>query len=444
MHHLDIRFGSRRYLICDPGISPDDRATGYGNLVRHVEQIVRTAASLDATLFLVRPRRTINAILYDLDSEEAQIVGQSDWRAKPLRMLWIVTIPVRYGIPGRWLADRAATTLRPVVEGGKHASRRLGWRSIERRLDRTGHALREVSHRYEKLVADRWHRLFAEGRERARATGSKKRPVRVRLRPEAQAEALRLAQGAGLDPARPVVTLHVREAGYRTREAKRQQDLDRIREARVETYRDAVAWLVGRGYQIVRIGDPTMTACPWPGVVDLAKAPWRTDAFELWAVLASRFFIASDSGPYFLAELGHVPALTVNVIQVGYYTQRPRDRYICKRVFHRTLGRFLSVSEMLSEELIRNPLNFDQYEWTDNTAEEIAEAVEDLVASLDRPPGERTPAQARHDRLVRELADNYRPEWRSRWSLVFRRGGSGTISARFAARYLDVREGFAP
>ena len=57
-----------------------------------------------------------------------------------------------------------------------------------------------------------------------------------------------------------------------------------------------------------------MVRCDWPGVIDVATAPWRTDRLELWAVLRSRFFIASDSGPYFLAHLAGIPCLAVNEI----------------------------------------------------------------------------------------------------------------------------------
>ena len=438
MQHLSFRLGRRRYLLCRPEVNPDGKPTGYGNLVRHVEQAMRTAAALEATLFLVRPAHPVNPALYELDSPDLRIVGQGDRRAPVFRAIWRVAAPLRYGAPAHWLVGSMAASMRPIVARGKQMARRRGWRGLDRALDRVGHAVRDVSHRYEKLVTAQWHAVFAEARDRARATDSKRRPVRLRLCGRAQSLVDELILVAGIEPGRPLATLHVREAGFRQRGATRQRDIDRIREARIEAYAAAIDGLVGHGYQVVRIGDPSMTPCQRPGVIDLATAPWRTGAFELWAVFNSRFFIASDSGPYFLAQLANVPALAINVIQVGYYTLRPHDRYVCKRVYDRIERRHLSISEMLTEQFIRNPLDFERYEWLDNTAEDIRDAVEDFLFSLERPAGARTPAQERHDRLLADVAAQWRPEWRSRRSLLIRRGGPGTISPRFAARYLDI------
>jgi putative glycosyltransferase (TIGR04372 family) len=347
-----------------------------------------------------------------------------------------MSVPLRYGAPLQWLTDRVASGARPVLEAAKHGARRRGWRHLDRTFDRWGHVCRDVSHRYERLVTSRWHDLFAEARERARATGSKREPLRLELRPSAQRRVNQLLQRAGLDSSRPIVTLHVRESGFRQRDAARQQEIDRIRDARIDTYRQAVDWVVARGYQVVRIGDPTMTPCDWPGTIDLATAPWRSGEFELWTMLHSRFFIASDSGPYFLGHLARVPVLAVNVIQVGYYTVRRQDRYICKRVYDRVLARHLTIAEMLTERFIRNPLDLNRYEWIDNSPEDIREAVQDFVALLDGAGGPLTPVQQHHDDLLAEVADQWRPEWRTRRSLAFRRGGQGTISAGFASRYL--------
>ena len=284
--------------------------------------------------------------------------------------------------------------------------------------------------------------MLGEGREQARRTGSKRQRIALRLRQNAQTAVDQLAERAGLDAARPIVTLHVRESGYRQRPSGRQQQLDRLRNGRIETYRLAVTWLMERGYQVIRIGDSTMTPCEWPGVIDLARAPWRTDAFELWAILNSRFFVCGDSGPYLLGQLTGVPCLSVNVFRLGYNTIRLNDRYIVKRVFDRVGGSYLSIAAQLSEAFLRRPLDLDRYEWMDNSPEDIREAVDDMVALLDHPSQARTPAQQHHDRLLADLAARWKPDLGSPERLRFQRGGPGTISPRFAAHYLD--EGTPP
>ena len=437
MQHLDIRLGNTRYLLCDPQTTASGKPAAYGAFLRSVDQAVRSAAALNAVLFLIRPPKPINAAIYDLDSPDVRIIGQSGWKARLLRVVWLAATPVRYGAPLSWLVGGAARRARSVTEAAKRWTRRRGWRRVDRVLDRCGHECRVISNRYEKRAAAAWRALCAEARARARATDSKRHRVRLQLRREAQAAVDRLAQMAGLDPAKPMVLLHVRESGYRQRPAQRQQQLDRLRDARVETYRSAVMWMVERGYQVIRIGDATMTPCPWPGVVDLAKAPWRIDAFELWVALNSRFFVCGDSGPYLLALLGGVPCVSVNTFRLGYNTIGAKDLYIVKRVFDRVQNRLLSVAEQLDEGFLRGPIDVDRYEWIDNTADDIREAVEDMVAALDAATVSRTPAQRRHDRLLSRLPVRRGPDGRAQPSLLARKGGRGTLSPSFAARYFD-------
>lgn len=437
MQHLDLRLGATRYLLCDPQTTPDGKPAGYGNMLRNAEQAIRAAAALGATLLFIPSGRPLNTAVFDLESPEVKILSQSDWRAPALRALWRIGTPFRYRAPAAWARSMTASVVRPAVHPVTHVARRCGWREIDRRLDGFGHACRRVANGYEHRVTDAWRALFAEARERARATDSKRQRIRLRLRPEAQASVDDLARRAGLDPQRPMVILHVRESGYRQRGAARQQVMDRVRDARIETYRPAIEWLVERGYQVVRIGDGSMTPCAWQGMIDLATAPWRTGAFELWAAINSRFFITGDSGPYFLAQLAGVPSLSVNVFRAGYNTIRESDRYISKLVLDRTGGRCLSIAEMLSDQFVYSPVDFDRFEWVDNTPDDIREAVEDMVAALDNPDLPRTTAQRRHDEVLSELARRKTVDGRARPSLLARKGGRGTLSPGFAARYFD-------
>src|SRR5688500_8366407 len=101
MEHWVIRAGGRWCLITEPQVTSHGKQTGYGNLLRHIEQAVRVAAMLDATLFLVggpgRRESPLNAAVYDLDSGDVRIIGQSDWRAPFLRAIWRAGAPLRYG-----------------------------------------------------------------------------------------------------------------------------------------------------------------------------------------------------------------------------------------------------------------------------------------------------------------------------------------------------------
>jgi putative glycosyltransferase (TIGR04372 family) len=288
-------------------------------------------------------------------------------------------------------------------------------------------------------MRNNWKDLFAQGRAEARRTGVKRDLPRVRLRVSTENGVRELAAAAAVDLEKPIVTLHVRESGFRRQPGFRQRSFDRLRDANIDTYRSAVDALVARGVQVIRIGDASMTPRDWPGMVDLATAPWRTDAFELWAVLRSWFFLTSDSGPYFLSRLARIPSLSVNVIQVGYYTKRAEDRYICKRVRDNALGRILTVSEMLTEEFVNFALNEERYSWIDNTSADILDALEDTMELMDADAESRrnrTSAQRSHDALVANLAGRASNR-RTRLGLQLGPLGRGTMAPRFAERYLE-------
>lgn len=155
-----------------------------------------------------------------------------------------------------------------------------------------------------------------------------------------------------------------------------------------------------------------------------------------WCVLRSRFFIASDSGPYFLARLANLPCLAVNVLQVGFHIARSADRFICKRARDRATGRLLTIAEMLSPEYMTHGLDPERYDQVDNSPEELADAVTDMMAVVDGD-SRRSPAQADYDRRIAEFGTSWTQSSRST-SLVVRRNALGTISRTFADRYVEA------
>src|SRR5687767_1324049 len=111
MQHLDLRLGGTRYLLCDPQTTSDGRPAGYGNMLRNAEQAIRAAAALGATLLFIPSGRPLNAAVFDLESPDARILGQSGWRPAALRALWRVGKPVRYGAPVEWAASTVAAAV---------------------------------------------------------------------------------------------------------------------------------------------------------------------------------------------------------------------------------------------------------------------------------------------------------------------------------------------
>lgn len=234
-------------------------------------------------------------------------------------------------------------------------------------------------------------------------------PLKLRLAPDREEVARRTAAALGVDD-RPLVTLHVREGGHAAEKGVVDRQKDTARNARIETYAEAVDWLVSKGFLVVRLGDPTMTPFRRPGVIDLATSPSRSLALELWCVLRSAFLIAGDSGPFNLSVLTGVPLLGVNITHlIGAYPLRPHDRSILKHTVDAASGRNLSLEEMLTPAHLKERWVTGRYHFIDNPPEEIRAAVMEMV-DVTAGAGSAPVSAAQHaarDAMARFLASDY-------------------------------------
>ena len=210
--------------------------------------------------------------------------------------------------------------------------------------------------------------------------------VATHLPPHLAAQARETAAAIGIVPGAPIVSIHAREGGYKL--GREQQDRkpgkrdDSFRNARIETYFDAVDHLVGQGYTVVRLGDASMTPVRRRGVIDLATSPRRTPAVEVFVLLASEFMVCSDAGLH-VSDLTNTPRLTVNATEpISCYPVRSDGLYILKKVIDLDTGRTLTLRDLLTDAYFRNLRNPTRYGYRDNTSEEIAEAVKEMQAGL--------------------------------------------------------------
>lgn len=191
------------------------------------------------------------------------------------------------------------------------------------------------------------------------------------------------ARKIGVDDQARIVCVHARESGFKGGPGV-DSPADAQRNAEIRTYGAAMKYLQSSGFTVIRLGDSTMSAVNVPGVIDLAHAPRQTGALELHLLARSTFFIGCDSGPINAALLTGTPTLAVNVTNVvGAYPLRATDRYIPKHVYDRTVGRRLSLEELLSIEFFETRKDQERYELIDNTAQEITDAVREMIALID-------------------------------------------------------------
>lgn len=435
MEYLYTRVLGQRVLLADVHRSTDGHGIGYGMLLSRLHRVFLFGHTERAAVFCLPSRSALNTAVTRLESDAIEIVAPDSWRGRALTVLWYASAPVRIGDPRLWVGRTlAAVMLGPVYRVVKKRT----W--LPRRVRRafTSHsrfirALKAVNVAYAGKAEASWQRTYDErvlGPLRALEAAGRPAPsMRLRLPPDREQEARRAAERLGIDPDRPIVTVHVRERGYRSAAGLRQRHWDETRNARIETYVDAFDALVDRGYTVVRLGDPSMTPVSRHGVVDLATSDARTPWLDIWCTMRSEFLIGSDSGPSFLAMLLDVPLLTVNAVHFRDLT-RETDRVICKLARDRATGRVLPVSEMLTTEFLRVGFKGDRYECLDNTADDLCRAAIDMIEVV-HGREERSSWQNKFNRRLRTLVCEGAVQ-RSALEGVAIRRAHGTLSRRFA------------
>lgn len=183
-------------------------------------------------------------------------------------------------------------------------------------------------------------------------------------------------ESMGLRRDRWFATLHMRELEYEHRFR-----MDPNRCVDTETYVDSIRLIIEQGGQVVRIGDPSMTALPKiPGFIDLSRL---RNSFELqcFAISRARFHLGTDSGPSQIAGALKTPTLITNAIGLSGMnigdlamakSRRSADGRILRTEELYKLGGF-TLDSIYPSELMAN------LGLIDNTAEEICSAVEQML-----------------------------------------------------------------
>jgi len=420
-------------------LGPDGQGVGYGKMLIRMDRALQLARMTRVPVFFVHPHRSLNPAIPFLQSNDVAIVPPYGWRARLLSLFWYAATPFRIGAP--WLSLQRAVAQLVVgriylkLERATWLPARFRKWLIERGVVLS--YLKRVNYAYGRRSSALWEtryktEVIAPLRE-ARQADRELPPVRLALPRDREARVVAEAARLGIDTCAPLVTVHVRESGFRTEAGLRQRGWDQVRNADVTTYVDAFAALVKRGYTVVRVGDRSMTPITYPGVIDFVRIEQPTAWLEVWCMLRSTFFIGCDSGPAWLAYLLNVPQLTVNAVHFRDLT-RPTDRIICKLARDTATGRVLSVSEMLNEDFLRNGFKSGRYEYLDNSPLDIERAVLDMLTVV-QGRERRSSAQDRFNRRLRTLEHESALDWSALDGVSILRRPRGTLSQGFAKRH---------
>ena len=408
MDSVFFRLGRHKLLITRPHTS------GYGQISMDILQSLHIAKEENSRVYFLKTRKSVNNALYDAQCDVVTVLPQNSMVNWLMALLWAI---------GR---------LTRGIEQLPQISRRLV----------TGRA---VKWKYE---APYRRPYFGSHFRRKIATD----PIPVGLPAHREEQAAEVAERLGVPATARIITLHVREPGYLGDIPYNLRRRALARNARIETYFEAIDHLVSNGYTVVRIGDPTMTPVDRPGVVDLAIAPESNELVQVWSVMKSEFFLCCGSGPYFNAMLLNVPTLLVNGLDpIGCYPIHEHSLFVPKRWKLLDTGKVLSLAETLTPTRYLDGRHVtganrvtgangeaQTFEFIDNSSEEICQAVVEMRAWLERGPRV-TEAQTEYkDRLshmIRELQRvpkyGMRKFGQDEFSL-----GNGWILDSFAQRYL--------
>lgn len=386
MEAKTLHFGWRKLLVTR--VNPRQ----YGHLALEILMSLLRARREQATVYFLRPPKIVSEALFNLRAVDVEVLPKSRTLDAVTRASWTST-----DVVARCRAWRIRTSailryefrkeiinyLHEHKELPQAQRRRLGWVRDSFRVPSAS----KVS----KLPLYYKRRLL---RERV--------PIRMceTIMPAVQEAAHRV----GLDLEKPIITLHVREAGFKfgneMQDAKPGSRDDSTRNARIESYFKAIDFLTARGFTVVRIGDPSMEPVQRRGVIDLATSSHRSQALEIYCMWRSAFFVSAEAGPVGVSYLTNTPLLTVNATDpISSYPIRADGMLLLKNVRNRQTGVRLSPADLLTADYLGNLRNLHWYAYEDNTSEQIYAAVVEMLESLGRP-SEETDSQ----RHFRELA----------------------------------------
>lgn len=209
-----------------------------------------------------------------------------------------------------------------------------------------------------------------------------------------------------IDLKRPIVVIHIRESGYHglTKQG--------YRDGQVSSYEPAIRFLLGEGYQVIRIGDSHMEPLPIEDL-DYFELPFcqgydpRLDPFF---IAQARFMIGCQSGPCSHARALGRPLLTVNAVCHYSLLPSPHEMVAHKRYIQKRDGAKLELSmeEIHARRifLLENSFQFENagIELLAMNEREILAAVTDMLEWLEEPARPETAEQVQFRKIVEEAA----------------------------------------
>lgn len=432
---VSVGAGRRRLLICRPNTN------GFGHSAIELLYAVDVACATGAWLVVVYPSNAPNSALFSLQSGSARV-----WCLPPVigMPLWAVArwvLPTARGCRSptfqtrnRW---RKSLVIHTKAFGERHS-----WRRTRTRL------VQKMIHRVLRVPFGKEPQPVYFRRRLLRDAAPLTLPGRVDRRCAQTLEAL------GVAPDAPMVAVHVRESGYKLGREVRDKVIaradavgaevsylrdDATRDGDIDEILDGLDTLVGSGFVLVRLGDPTMRPVVRPGIVDLASLPDRPPALELHVLARSRFLVGSESGPQLVAIATGTPTLIVGATDpISSYPIRQHDLVLFKHVVELSSGRALGLQEMLAASYLERLRDSRVFEYRSNERHEIRAAAAEMLECLAGATTRSAFQETFHEAVLAAASASSAHKYVGKWGADDGFIGDGRVAEVSASRWLNA------
>lgn len=213
---------------------------------------------------------------------------------------------------------------------------------------------------------------------------AEKRPPLLSRSAESNEALTLLRRQLGIPDGAWYVCLHVRQSGFH---GKWNKVWEQARDAKIETYTEAIRAIVARGGYVVRMGDPSMPALPpMNRVIDYARSDFKAEHADILLLSGARFFAGTNSGLSMVPGIYGVPCVLSNWVPIGIPNWFGPDLMVPKLLRRKATGAIVPLDEMLGTPLgyLQNPQDLPEgVEFVENTPQELKLAVDQMMDELD-------------------------------------------------------------
>ncbi len=149
-----------------------------------------------------------------------------------------------------------------------------------------------------------------------------------------------------------------------------------------------------QGGWVIRMGDAKMPPMPdWPNAFDYARSKFKSDWMDVFLLASCQFFLGTASGPSEIPPCFGRPCALTNWPYISITSPYARDRFVAKHLKWSDSGVPFTLAERLSDPfaVIEYPSKIAdvyRFEFQDNTPEEIAALVQEMLDEAFNPRNE--------------------------------------------------------